>query len=355
MDRERLLRMTLDELVQLAGERGIEGAERLSREALVERLAPGRRAAERPRETAGEATRRPGGQPPEPARAREPARPRFDVPSSTVHPHAEELETLVMARLYVAEGALDRALEIYEKLVALDPDDAALCEELALLVRRSPPRPVEPPSTPPPSGHREPLGMLDYEELPETYGVDECEVLYKDPHWLFAYWEVTEGGMQAARAQLGPSGGAARLVLRLFTTASHAAAGDVEREIRDIELPHSHGRRYLPATRPGAHLRIAVGLLTPEGYFAPIAHSSLVRVPPAEPAPPGPVEWMEVVPSRTRGRDREPLVIVRRGAGHTERGIGAARAASPVGVPTSPGRPLGGSSATWKPGDPKVK
>ena len=46
--------------------------------------------------------------------------------------------------------------------------------------------------------------MLDFEELPETYGVDECEVLFKDPFWVFAYWEVTDGGIvvgaRAARA-----------------------------------------------------------------------------------------------------------------------------------------------------------
>src|SRR5207302_4642822 len=47
-------------------------------------------------------------------RKRGPSRAGFDVPSSTVHPHADELETLTMARLYAAEGQLDRALEIYE-------------------------------------------------------------------------------------------------------------------------------------------------------------------------------------------------------------------------------------------------
>src|SRR5207249_1465174 len=127
----------------------------------------------------------------------------------------------------------------------------------------------------------EPFGLLDFEELPETYGVDECEVLYKDPFWVFAYWEVTDGGLAAARAQLGQSAEAAHLVLRLFTTVPGAEG--VDRQTHDIELPWNHGRRYLQAPKPGAHLRVAVGLLSREGYFAPIAHSSLVRVPPAEP------------------------------------------------------------------------
>jgi hypothetical protein len=149
---------------------------------------------------------------------------------------------------------------------------------------------------------------------------------------VFAYWEVTDHGLDAARAQLGPSAGTARLVLRLFTTH-----GGADREVHDIDLQGRHGRRYLPSVRPGAHLRVAVGLLSPEGYFAPIAHSSLIRIPHAEPAAPGPVEWMEVVPGRSRGKTREPLVLVRRGAGHAERGVDVVDL---EGRPSSPAGPL---------------
>jgi hypothetical protein len=333
MNRDRLERMTLEELRALAFERKIDGAPTLARGALIERLLARPPTAKEARSTT--------------AREARPARGGFDVPSSTVHPHADELETLSMARRYAEEGLLDRALEIFAKLVTLDPDDEALAAEKAALEKRLPRRPP-PPAPPPPAHSAEPMGMLDYEELPETYGVDECEVLYKDPHWVFAYWEVTDAGLGAARAQLGPSAGAARLVLRLFSTTS-TVGGGVEREIKDVDLPGRNGRRYLPAPRTGAHLRVAVGLISPEGYFAPIAHSSLVRVPPAEAAPPGPVEWMEVVPARSRGQVKEPLVIVRRGQEHSERGPGGEPIA-PGGGPTSPGGPLGGSSSTSRGG-----
>lgn len=199
-------------------------------------------------------------------------------------------------------------------------------------------------------GPQEPIRMLDFEELPETYGVDECEVLYKDPYWVFAYWEITDGGLASARAQLGQSAETSRLVMRMFTTVPGVEG--VDRQISDISLEWNHGRRYLQAPKPGAHLRVAVGLLSGEGYFAPIAHSSLVRVPPAEPQP-GPVEWMEVVPPRTRGRTREPLVVVRRGGDHAERGVHGPSLAdsaerggsSPAPRPGAPGFPFGGSSS----------
>src|SRR5206468_1735124 len=81
----------------------------------------------------------------------------------------------------------------------------------------------------------------------------------------------------------GQSADGARRVLRLFIT-SPSGSGGTHRDLQDIEVQWNHGRRYLHVTQVGAHLRVAVGLLSQEGYFAPIAHSSLVRLPPAGPS-----------------------------------------------------------------------
>lgn len=170
-----------------------------------------------------------------------------------------------------------------------------------------------------PSGtgpYSEPFGMLDLQELPETYDVDEVEVMYKDPWWAFVYWEVTDSGLAAARAQLGAADGGARLVLRCFSTSTD---GSQAREIRDLPLSWNHGRRYLDVPRPGSLLRVAVGLLSREGYFAPIAHSSTLRLPPPQPGPPGPADWMHVQPARGRGEQRERINILGRVVPHVER------------------------------------
>ena len=382
MEREQLDKMKLEALRTLALEQGVAGASGMGRAQLIDQLAPPPRSSsgseqpaagsedksllERAKEavvgvahrveekahelaeriihpdpvkdpqhagaTSTRAPRRPTGTP---------ARAGFDIPSSTVHPHAEELETLTMARLYLAEGQLERALEIYEKLAAQDPEDEMLRAQLEDLRKKR--GTVTPLPTPPPPSHGEPMFMLDIEELPETYGLNECEVLYKDPFWVFAYWEVTDEGLSSARAQLGPSAGESRLVMRLFTTV--AGGNGVERQIHDIDLSWNHGRRYLQSPKPGAHLRIAVGLLSREGYFAPIAHSSLVRVPSPEPTE-GPVEWMEVIAGKSRGKEKEALVIVRRGQQHVERGVyGNGRQPEPPSA-----GPPGASRGRWNPG-----
>ncbi len=178
------------------------------------------------------------------------------------------------------------------------------------------------------AGPHEPAQMLDLCELPETYGRDEVGILTKDPQWYFVYWEVTKPGEAAAREQLGPSGEAARLVLRLFTTlpgghpgAPGATPSRESRELRDVPLPHPHGRKYLEAPRPGAMVRAAVGLLSVEGYFAPIAHSALVRMPLQQAAPQTSVEWLHVLPPRSQGHKRERIVAVPPAVQHEERSL----------------------------------
>ncbi len=232
-------------------------------------------------------------------------------PPPPVEPHTPET-----VRRLLDEGLPDRAVEIARALLAASPGDAALrtlveeAEAALAAARRAHARRHAPPAG-------EPFGMLDVEELPEAYGIDECEVIARDPHHLFTYWEVTEQGLAVARGHLGDEAPAAKLVLRLFINAA-------SRDTRDHQLEHHRGRRYLPSPRAGVQVRAAVGLVAPSGLFAPIAHSSTVRVPPAEPAPfdPTAVRWMEVAPARTRGREREPIEIVRRdipAAEHVER------------------------------------
>lgn len=172
----------------------------------------------------------------------------------------------------------------------------------------------------PPSEHE--LGQtLD---LPETYGVDEVEILCKDPWWYFAYWEVTDASYESAREQIGASAADAKLVLRIFTQGPAGQPGTRARdgrEIRDVPVQARHGRRYLEAPRSNALLRVAIGLLSPEGYFAPIAHSSMVRVPPQQPSSETAVEWLHVLPARGDGRQHERILMGEAGQAHKERAL----------------------------------
>ncbi len=331
MDRATLLQLPIDELRRLAGERGIGSTDELDREQLVSVLAtwgsPSSTTA-RPRN---------GG--------------RLDVPSSIAPARPTEHDPEDMARLYIEQGSPERAADIWRRLLAVSPSDPHLARKLAeaedaILAR-------VPPEERPQAGERErsaderaraeaearariaeerrpsaqrivpgpgePFGMLDLEEPPEGYGVDECELIARDPFHLFTYWEVTERALTAARSDLAADAEGARLVLRVFTTTDKGTA----RETRDHELGTQRGRRYLPSPRAGVRVRAAVGLVSRSGLFAPVAHSSTVRVPPAEPAAPSQPDWIEVLPVGRGETGPAPIQIVRGGevSTHGERAL----------------------------------
>jgi hypothetical protein len=404
MKRAQLEALPLEELYRLALAHGIAEAPGLPRAVLIDRLVGehgpsphhhpsehgrGESARERSRErgfeehlakaavSAGKPGAEGGGNHGVPVEGRG-RRSAAGIPSGVAPDRPQEHDTESMARLYFEQGDVTRALELYHELLRIRPDDAELRaaisraeHALAALAgmegRAQAPRDAGEKHGPRPDERRapgEPLGMLDLAEPPDAYGVDECEVLFKDPHTLFLYWEVTDAGLQTARRGLGDEAGAAKLVVRLLSQRDRPGEKGPERESRDHALDWNHGRRYFPSPRPGARVRAAVGLLTPSGLFAAIAQSSLVRVPPSEPAPTYAVEWMEVQPALTRGLEREPVVLPAHGSPAptapldeaAQRSASAQRAfapgggsemnqpqgSSPHGHPTSPWR--------WRPG-----
>jgi hypothetical protein len=182
------------------------------------------------------------------------------------------------------------------------------------------PIPAPAPLPPPPAEPEEPFGILDYAEPPETYGLDEVFVTFRDPGTLFCWWEVTPSAWERARAELGGDG---RLVLRLDVTDGEGHAWTV-----DEPLSWDHGRRYLAAPAPGGHVAGAVGVLAPDGRFARMAGAAPVHVPPGVPGPDEPIDWMEVA----RGDDHAPNGaalppprVVHRGPGRELAGAGGGR------------------------------
>lgn len=375
MDRAILQAMGIDELRRLVSERGIGATDELERDQLVTILvahgAPSSTSA-KPRPTSGTAhhpTGGPAGPPPAPPSG-------LDVPSSTLPARPVENDPEAMAGHYLQQGLPERAAEIYRQLIVKSPHDPEVARLLAaaedaILAKAHPPaRPADARSGPHtgdgrilPTASRiepapgEPFGMLDFEEPPDGYGVDECELIARDPFHLFTYWEVTERGLADARGHLADQADGAKLILRMFTTTATVENGTT-RDTRDHELGSHRGRRYLPSPRPGALVRAAIGLVARSGLFAPIANSSTARIPPAEPAPPTAPEWIEVVPVRRGALDLDPIQVIRspETALHGERGLpgeslpGGAPSSPPESGPAVGESPTGPGSWRWRPG-----
>lgn len=202
-----------------------------------------------------------------------------------------------------------------------------------------------PATDPAPSPPSEPMGLLDLEEVPETYGTDEVGLLVRDAHWMVAYWEVTAAAWDRARRELGGDG---VLTLRLYDERQGRLG-----PVHDERLPWDHGRRGLRPPRVGAPLTAAVGLLASDGRFATMAFAPRVHVPPTEPSP-GPLTWMDVEPPPPAGvRPAPPRVRAVGDAEHVAAEVGAEVGArrvawlaqqGKIGFEPRPGSGVGGSS-----------
>ncbi len=114
---------------------------------------------------------------------------------------------------------------------------------------------------------REPLAPI-----PDAFGEDRITVMARDPESAFAYWEVTEAGLAAARAASGAE--ASGLTLRVALSSSPGA----EEQVVDTPVREWVGRWMLRDLRPGSHVRTQIGLAHAGGFVA-VASSPGVEVP----------------------------------------------------------------------------
>jgi hypothetical protein len=162
-----------------------------------------------------------------------------------------------MARLLAAQGHRERALLIYEELLAQNSADSAIQDE-ADAVRRG--EVLAEPHLP------EPPFSSDRWMLPDT---DDHLACQGDPSTgLTLRWSVTEAGQLRAGAVLGERG---ELALRIISIQP-----DPERVVRSQITEHGpvgeQGQWQAPALAPGARCFAAVGLRAGNRFVA-IVHA----------------------------------------------------------------------------------
>jgi len=107
--------------------------------------------------------------------------------------------------------------------------------------------------------------------LPHAYGVDRLVLLPRDPHCLFAYWEVTPNLEQRMVEQFGPDWATGQTVLRLVDL-------DYGRST-DTSLHPGTDHWYLNAEGEDRHYRAELGRILPDGRFIAMVSSNTVRTP----------------------------------------------------------------------------
>jgi hypothetical protein len=165
--------------------------------------------------------------------------------------------------------SLQKPIPEPEPVIQSDPSEKAI----------RPPDPSAPLPEPEPSKHVD-RGST----IPENYGLDRLAVLPRDPHWLFAYWELHGGALERLRfhhsAEIIDN---ARWVLRV------RPANESGHSLVDIDL--RAGQWYLNVAAD-ARLTVDLGFVDQQGHFVEVVKGCTVTTPRAGISAIGDERWM---------------------------------------------------------------
>ncbi len=114
------------------------------------------------------------------------------------------------------------------------------------------------------------------ERLPHAYGEDYLVLLPRDPHWLFAYWEVSPLTRRSVEKQMGLGWDANRTVLRVFRMDPKQSGLEEFFDIAPGPLAESY---YINAGVPDKAYRVELGYVLPDGRYEVILVSNTVTTP----------------------------------------------------------------------------
>jgi hypothetical protein len=132
-------------------------------------------------------------------------------------------------------------------------------------------------------------------DIPWSYGDNRVTALARDPQWAFAYWEVSDEAIAAARGRT--SDPAAGLALRVYDSTNRLFNGLNAHHHWDLGVDRATTSYYFRVGRPGCTIHVDIGVRAADGAFAPIARSGAVGMPRDSVSPDGRADWSTVLRS----------------------------------------------------------
>lgn len=114
----------------------------------------------------------------------------------------------------------------------------------------------------PPAPEFEDLG-----ELPESYGTNRVFLIARDPHWFYAYWDISRERLAEARAASREG--------QVFLQVCESGGACVQQ----IMVPGEARNWFIYAGRPGVELYAELGYFDASGAFRSMGRSGLARAP----------------------------------------------------------------------------
>lgn len=128
-------------------------------------------------------------------------------------------------------------------------------------------------------------------DLPSRYGEDKLVLMARDPHWLFAYWEITA----AKQEEFGLSPEtwrASRPVLRVYDVTGVEFNGTNANSVVDVPITEEADRWHIEVGQPNRSFCVELGRILPGGSFITLLRSNIVTTPRASLSEAVDEEWM---------------------------------------------------------------
>ncbi|OPX86607.1 MAG: hypothetical protein A4E53_03041 [Pelotomaculum sp. PtaB.Bin104] len=131
-------------------------------------------------------------------------------------------------------------------------------------------------------------------ELPHQYGVDRMVLMARDPHWLYAYWEVTATKQEDFNHSYGgpAAWSTTHPVLRVYDITGIDFNGNNAHGFTDIHIGESTDNWYVEVGQPDRTFCIDLGRMFPDGRFVTLLRSNIVTTPRASLSDRLDEEWM---------------------------------------------------------------
>ncbi len=117
-------------------------------------------------------------------------------------------------------------------------------------------------------------------ELPESYGDERVVLMVRDPFWVHAYWDVTPKTIARTHAQ-----GGQRMALRVYDVTELVFDGKNAHTWFEIPAPEYVRNWNIQVPADGRNYLVELGWVTAEGRFLPVLRSNVVDVPIGRPSP----------------------------------------------------------------------
>ncbi|MDD4170321.1 MAG: DUF4912 domain-containing protein [Desulfotomaculaceae bacterium] len=130
-------------------------------------------------------------------------------------------------------------------------------------------------------------------ELPHHYGMDRMILMVRDPHWLFAYWELTATKNEQFTNNYGPEAwSATHPVLRVYDITDVDFNGKNAIGYTDIHVSENIDNWYIQVGEPDRTFCIDLGRMFSDGRFITLLRSNTVTTPRASLSDRLDEEWM---------------------------------------------------------------